>query len=499
MNYRFLLAQLQLDSLIGKRSPKAIRATLQSLRKEAQANGRDTTKTIDSAYVLAMERIQGQLGDQCELGKQVLSWITCAKRPLKPSELQCALAVELDSTELDEENLPDLVDMLSVCAGLVTIDTVSDVVRLVHYTTQEFFERTWRTWFPEAPTEITNICVTYLLFDVFGQAQELETSSHVLYDYAARNWGIHARGGFGDRALIIRFLEDATKLAASVKGFSSLSAQSVTALHVTAFFGLGDITTELLDSGHDPNKFARLTRTPLSLASEKGFHDVVRVLLQAGAADPVGSYWCSPLWYAARNGHAAVVEDLLKTPLDVNQKETNRGETSLWKAVSENHVDVVELLTTHPQVDVDLRDDYYCATPLWEAASNGSKTITRLLLATGHVDVNAEDSYYGRTPLLLAARKGSVDVVRLLLADDSVDINISDRLHGTTPLWWAAANGHEEVVRFLLAKSGLALNTKDHYYKRTPLWEAAVNGHISIVKLLAADPRTDLDTRPSYL
>lgn len=103
-----------------------------------------------------MERITGQIGDQAVLGKQVLEWITCARRPLQTSELQTALAIEIDSDQLDEESMPTLEDMVSVCGGLVTVDEVSQIVRLVHYTTQEFFEDTWQVWFPRAQSEITN-------------------------------------------------------------------------------------------------------------------------------------------------------------------------------------------------------------------------------------------------------------------------------------------------------------------------------------------------------
>ena len=85
-----------------------------------------------------MERIEGQVIHQNELAKQVLSWITCAKRPLTTAELQHALAVEVDEAELDEENVPQIEDMVSVCAGLVTIDEESDIIRLVHYTTQDY-------------------------------------------------------------------------------------------------------------------------------------------------------------------------------------------------------------------------------------------------------------------------------------------------------------------------------------------------------------------------
>ena len=114
-----------------------------------------------------MERIEGQVADQEELAKQVLAWVTCAKRPLTATELQHALAVEVGEPKLDEENLPQIEDIVSVCAGLVTVDKESGIICLVHYTTQEYFERTQSQWFPQAESEITTTCITYLSFNVF--------------------------------------------------------------------------------------------------------------------------------------------------------------------------------------------------------------------------------------------------------------------------------------------------------------------------------------------
>jgi hypothetical protein len=64
-----------------------------------------------------MERIEGQLPDQKDLAKQVLSWITWAKRQLNVRELQYALAVEVDEKELDEDNISPIENIVSVCAG----------------------------------------------------------------------------------------------------------------------------------------------------------------------------------------------------------------------------------------------------------------------------------------------------------------------------------------------------------------------------------------------
>jgi hypothetical protein len=140
-------------------APKAIRTTLQKLPTGSDA--------YDHAYRNAMERIRGQVKDQEELAKQVLSWITYAKRPLTTSELQHALAVEVGEFALDEENLPQIEDIVSVCAGFVAVDKESNIIRLVQYTTQEYFKRTQKDWFPDAETNITRICVTYLSFSIF--------------------------------------------------------------------------------------------------------------------------------------------------------------------------------------------------------------------------------------------------------------------------------------------------------------------------------------------
>jgi hypothetical protein len=107
--FRFLLAQLHLDSLIGRRSPWHVRTALKTLPTGAAA--------YDHAYEDAMRRTEGQVACRKELAKDVLSWITCAKRPLTTSELRYSLAVDFGDPEFNEEKLPEIEDIISVCAG----------------------------------------------------------------------------------------------------------------------------------------------------------------------------------------------------------------------------------------------------------------------------------------------------------------------------------------------------------------------------------------------
>ena len=107
--------------------------------------------------------------------------------------------MEIGSSEFDDQNLTEITDVLNVCAGLVTAEEESDIVRLIHYTTQDYFERTWRSWFSNAQIDITEICLTYLSLDSFDsgfcptdELFEVRLRSNPLYDYAAGNWGHHA-------------------------------------------------------------------------------------------------------------------------------------------------------------------------------------------------------------------------------------------------------------------------------------------------------------------
>ncbi len=253
---------------------------------------------LTRAYKHAMVRIDGQKSGFRLLAKRVLSWITCAKRRLTALELQHALAVNIGDTELDKENIREIEDMVSACAGLVTVDEESGIIRLVHYTTQEYFERTQRTWFPNAQKDIAMICVTYLSFDAFETGfcstdEEFETQLQLnpLYDYAARNWGHHARVASTEvEKLTLGLLESEAKVSAasqamlvsiSYSGYSQRVPRPMTGVHVAAYFGLREAIMTLLKNGHYPDtKDTEYGRTPLLYAAENGHEAVVNCCLR---------------------------------------------------------------------------------------------------------------------------------------------------------------------------------------------------------------------------
>ena len=103
-----------------------MKTALKQFNTQSQGVSEDKKlKVLSLAYEEAMERINGQKEGFRLLANNVLSWITYAKRSLTTTELQHAIAVEDNCPNIDEDNLPEIEDMVSVCAGLVIIDKES--------------------------------------------------------------------------------------------------------------------------------------------------------------------------------------------------------------------------------------------------------------------------------------------------------------------------------------------------------------------------------------
>ena len=439
-----------------------MKSVLKELQKQNQGNSNEKKKlaALAQAYNHAMERINGQMPGFQQLAKKVLSWITCAKRPLTTSELRHALAVKPDDSELDEDNLRDIEHMVSVCAGLVTVDE-SSIIRLVHYTTQEYFERTQRDWLSSAESDIATTCVTYLSFRVFKSGfcrtdKEFEERlrSNRLYDYAACNWGYHAYKAATLIQTITDFLNSDIHVQASVQammvdkrisglpGYSQNAPMYMRGPHLAAYFGLKNAMNALLTHRYDLDSKDDYGRTPLSRAAEGGHEAVVKLLLDERADLDVN---CkdrngrTALLWAAEKGHEAVVQQLLekRDDLDVNCKDGD-GWTALLRAAANGDEAVVKLLEKRADLDVNCKDDYSSRTALWWAAAGGREAMVELLLEKG-ADADSKDRY-GWTPLTSAVQNGHEAVVQLLLAKYRVDPDSKDN-SGQTPLLWAAHGG----------------------------------------------------------
>lgn len=253
-------------------------------------------------------------------------------------------------TKLDEDYVPTVNVLRSVCAGLVTIDEESGIIRLVHYTTHEYFERTKLEWFPNANENITINCITYLSFSTFengfcttDEEFEKRLQQNPLYDYAARNWGYHALAASIKREqLILDFLESGAKVSSSSQAlmasrsyecYSQMVPRQMRGVHLAAIFGLEKIMITLLEKGNNPHPKDTYSRTPLSYTAECGHEAVVKALLEKGAdMESKDNYMRTPLSWAAGRGQEAVVKLLLERGADLKSKDKNGLTPLSWAA-----------------------------------------------------------------------------------------------------------------------------------------------------------------------
>jgi len=449
------------------------------------SDANDSIKAYDSAYTAAMQRIMSQVTDQAELGSQVLAWIIHARRQLTTWELQEALGVEVGERTFDSDNRPDIDDIVSACAGLVTVDA-HGTIRLVHFTTKEYFRRTRYVWFPDAETMITNICTTYLSLDA-GSIGPL-----VFDTYAAKNWGYHAQLAPPALPQILVFLrqtEHVAKAATSLRLPKNTWSNDVSlpapasALHVAAFFGLEAAIGALLEDSPNFDAETSSDLTPLVVAVLQNHEGVVKLLLDHNAkVNPLSRHGMIPLSVAARHGYLGIAKLLLGNLEDVE------GGPGKWSpmiiAASAGQVTVIKAFLD-AGVNVNLRYGQggtplteHGDTPLHIACRRGHEALIKLLL-----EYNADVDYKndkGETPLHVSCSRGIADEVELLLqAGANVYCETDAEL---TPLHFACHAGTESVVKRLLdagadAKTG-------HGNGMCLLYIASRSAHEAIVKLL---------------
>ena len=241
----------------------------------------------------------------------------------------------------------------------------------------------------------------------------------------------------------------------------------------------------LLDNNNNNNsieleKGDERGRTPLYIASARGFAEVVRLLVNAGA-NVNGNDLLHTVSYF---GHKDVLEVLLSVDgINVNAKQD--GSTPLDYAVSYGHLGAVEALLEHPMINVngDGKDKSVHVSekrlaPLHEALYHNNWDIVLALIE--HPKINLESKgIIDSTPLGIAAKKGKLDVVNALLKKGAKVDTLSSR---ETPLYIASEEGHTDVVNALL--NGGANYNLVTSLDETPLYIASKNGHTDVVRVL---------------
>jgi ankyrin repeat protein len=488
MHSSFLLAVLQIQDVLRQQTPAKAEAAAQSIKFD-----------LSLAYEKMLSRIQPE-------GLKLLHWVFLAMRPLNLEELRFAIAIEEEMTDLDPKRQLPFPSFIDWALGLVVVDSEKRIVRFAHLTIKDYLADHSLQYFSDRHVLLARTCLTYLSFSALSTDTGWEQfrrkgDLYPFFSYAESNWGHHARESEDDTTtcdmtlnwLLSKNFTQVQVLRGEVRWYNHWRfGIDYSPLHETCFFGLHSLTAKLLKS-------------------------------EAADINPRDSDQNTPLHYAVRCHHLAVVKGLCQCPnLDVNVQGSWKY-TPLQDASWDGLVDIVQILLQHPSIGINLQDENG-RTALHHATKRAHTNIIQLLLQHPIIDINCSDKN-GWTALTTAVDRGHADVVRLLLAHKDIDISASRvgepefwesiplgvypgkkcmtlphdlRLQlGIKPsesLHLAAGDGDKDIVELLLQRPDIEPNAHYGRYNTTPLHKATSGGHLKIVEALLLHPQVDVNS-----
>lgn len=234
-------------------------------------------------------------------------------------------------------------------------------------------------------------------------------------------------------------------------------------------------------------------KTALYLACEKGFSDIVELLLKKNADTKIcdaiprslrgGAHEYSPLTIAAKNGHLAILKMLLTAgKVNIESRDGN-NRTALYAAAANNHPEAVRFLCqSKAKVNIQGVNKW---TPLTAAAGQGYADVVKVLLQYGdNPDLEMPGGWPTGSPLLHAVKNNHPKVVEIL-CKAKAKVNIHCPPNNLTPLMESIDMGYAEVVKALLKYgNGLDVKMRGGRLSETALHRAVSQNNPEIVELL---------------
>ncbi|KAJ6086756.1 zinc finger protein [Penicillium canescens] len=190
----FLFAKLVMNNLAKQPNRRRFQTEIDATRLPSELN---------EAYTRIMDRLEQDLSEeQLEYTRLLLGWLVCSKRPLKWTEIQVALSIDLHLATVSHELDMDLRlrdDVQELCGSLVQV-LKGNRVELVHSTAGLFIAQQSKINIAAAECDLTLRCLRYLTLDHFRRdIPDSDLREYILrgdlafQDYAVSQWYIHMR------------------------------------------------------------------------------------------------------------------------------------------------------------------------------------------------------------------------------------------------------------------------------------------------------------------
>jgi len=474
-----------------------------------------------------------------EIAAKVLLWVVMAVRPLTLSEL--GTAIELDIKCRGDFSIDQVTrDQVVNCGSLLSIDSKTDEVRLVHQSAKDYLLRKTPHSNPdlepfrikeEAGTiQVAKKCFDYLHNGAFANgAIHRSDTAHLktfpFISYATLYWLVHAQAVPYTSEIFdlsLPFYQTRSQIRKSwLKTYRSFADHdeldgSSTLLHLASYFGVLPLAKRLVKNWWispirhlNVNKMNRNGRTSLHYAVTTRLKTMAQLLLENGAnIEAKDNHGHTVLAMAILLENMAMVQFLLENGANIEAND-NLGHTVLALATRRGNMAIVQFLL-EKGANMEAKDsndntvlaiaviernkamvqfllenganieakDIHGSTVLTLAVLHENKATVQFLLEKG-ANIEAKGDL-GDTVLALATRFGNKAMVQLLL-EKGANIEAKDT-DGNTILVIALFRKDTAMVQFLLEK-GANIEAKDKT-SNTPIFYAAAEGCVDIVRLL---------------
>ena len=237
-------------------------------------------------------------------------------------------------------------------------------------------------------------------------------------------------------------------------------------------------------------------RTPLELACELGYLDIIKTLIDHTVQDDKGTIGDKLLKIALNYEKDEVILFVItELKCDTNIKGRYYHESPLHLACKKGNLSLIRTLICDYHADFNNRDSFG-GTPFTWALENESDEVMLVLISEFGSDPTDIKDRNGVSPLHVACKKGNLSLVRTLIRDYHADFNDRDSLGGT-PFAWALNYKRDEVMLVLISEFGCdPTNIKDRNGV-SPLHVACEKGSLSLVRTLICDYHADFNDRDS--
>ncbi|XP_071094926.1 ankyrin repeat domain-containing protein 17-like [Haliotis cracherodii] len=332
--------------------------------------------------------------------------------------------------------------------------------------------------------------------------------------------------------------EDVVKLLINAgSNVSLVEDHGYNILHIATCIGHVAMVKYILSQNIvDINSRTKCNRTPVMMAANRSYRNVLAVLVSKGADVSLrdqhgndilhytsaggqvemvkyvlslnkvdinrrGQYRWTSVMVAARLGNREMLDFLISKGSNVSltgKKETN----ILHAACIGGHWEMVKYVVSQDFVDINSRR-WNGKTALMLSAQRAPREVFDFILRRGGGKQFSPERYIQDKPcdqegwsmdnqLHDACLEGNLNMVRRILSKGQLDVNSRDRRE-RTPVMAAACAGHKDVIKLLINAGSNVSLVEDHGYNILHI--ATCIGHVAMVKYILSQNIVDINSR----